>query len=142
MGTRRSGAGGGGITSNYIEGPGKDSDFRRGFSLLKLPKAGSVGGPSLSPDYGTEFAVGLGLSLFHSCLCSAALTQELYGGTLGLGLASCHIDDYSKAVPRSGCRKARVYRRAPLNWVEPLSAWGHSSIPTICSCHQPLASPP
>lgn len=35
-----------------------------------------------------------------------------------------------------------MYRRAPLNWVGPLPAPGHSSILTICSCHQLVAPPP
>lgn len=61
------------------------------------------------------------------------------GRTLGWGL---HKATTAKTGSRTECGKARVYTRAPLNWVGPLPAPGHSSILTICSCHQLVAPPP
>lgn len=132
------------LTLDYIERPGKISDFRRGFPCLNFPNQCLLGGPSLSPDFGTGFAVGLetplpSLSLFrNSYTLRSPMVEHLDGG-----LGSCHIGDTTaKDGPRSGCGKARVYRRAPLNRVGPLSASGPSSILTVCSCHRPRLPEP
>lgn len=100
--------------------------------------------PSPSLECGIGYAVGLGTG-WGSLFIPVSALQLLHsgtgwdGGTLGWGL---HKATTAKTGSRTECGKARVYTRAPLNWVGPLPAPGHSSILTICSCHQLVAPPP